>query len=89
MKRLTARETQSGPDGPGRGLVPAVAEHLEGSHAFLIAAYHLAIDQAGPDLEMVHRLSHERVAGPRSWPPRVNAHGIAPAMSRKPSCLIS
>jgi hypothetical protein len=38
----------------GLGFVPAMAEQVEGSHAVLIAAHHLTIDQAGPHLEVVH-----------------------------------
>ena len=34
----------------GRRLVPAMAKHLEGSHALLIAAHNLAVDQTGPHL---------------------------------------
>ena len=29
----------------------------------LVAAHHLAVDQAGPHLEVVHSLHHERVTG--------------------------
>ena len=37
-------------------LVPPVAEQLEGSHPLLVAAHHLAVDQAGPHLQVVHGL---------------------------------
>jgi hypothetical protein len=35
---------------------------MEGSHTPLVAAHHLAIDQARPDLEVGHGLDHEREA---------------------------
>ena len=44
-------------------LVPPVAEQLEGSQPALVTAHHLAVDQAGPDLEVVHRLDDQRIAG--------------------------
>jgi hypothetical protein len=62
------------------GLVPAMAEQLKGGQPSLIAAHHLAIDQAGPHLEVVHRLDHEReavrpvIASPGDQP---DAHGVA------------
>ena len=50
------------------------------SHSPLVAAHHLAVDQAGPDLEVVHGLDHERVAvrpvvAPAGDQP--DAHGVA------------
>ena len=39
-----------------------MAEKLEGSHALLVTAHHLAVDQAGPHLEVVHGLDHQRIA---------------------------
>ena len=44
-------------------VVPTVAEQLKGSHAHLVATHHLAVDQAGTHLEVVHRLDHQRKAG--------------------------
>ena len=41
------------------GLVAPVAEQLKGSPAFLIATHHLAVDEAGPNLAMVHGLHDE------------------------------
>ena len=38
------------------GLIAASAQHMEGSHAPLIAAHRLAVDQAGAHLEVVHGL---------------------------------
>jgi hypothetical protein len=40
------------------GLVPPVAEQLEGSDAIVVATDDLAVDQAGAHLEVVHRLDH-------------------------------
>ena len=62
-------------------LVPAVAEQLEGGQPPLVAAHHLAVDQAGPHLEVVHGLDHQRVAlrpvvAPAGDQP--DAHGVAP-----------
>ena len=37
--------------------------HLEGSHAPLVAADDLAVDQAGPDLEVVHGLHDQGGSG--------------------------
>jgi len=39
-----------------------VAKELEGSHALVVAAHNLAVDQAGAHLEVVHGLDHEREA---------------------------
>jgi hypothetical protein len=39
-----------------------MAEKLKGSHALLVTAHDLAVDQAGPRLEMVHRFDHQRIA---------------------------
>jgi hypothetical protein len=36
-----------------------MAEKLKGSHALLVTAHDLAVDQAGAHLEVVHRLHHE------------------------------
>jgi hypothetical protein len=62
-------------------LVPPVAQELEGGHALLITTHHLAVDQAGPDLEVIHGLGHQRVAvRPVVTPPgnQPDAYGIAP-----------
>ena len=40
-----------------------MAEYMEGSHAPLVAALHLAVDQAGAHLEVVHCRHHQREAG--------------------------
>ena len=40
-----------------------MAEELEGGHPLLVTTHHLAIDQTGPHLEVVHGLNHERGAG--------------------------
>ena len=42
----------------GRPAVQNCTEHMEGSHALLVTTHHLAVDQAGPHLEVVHRLDH-------------------------------
>ena len=39
-------------------LVVAAAKYGERGHAPLVAAHHLAVDQAGAHLEVVHRLDH-------------------------------
>jgi len=69
-----------------------MAEQLEGSHAVLIATHDFTVDQAGPDLEMIHGLHDEGVAGRPVVALRVISRmptGSCRAMSRKPSCLIS
>jgi hypothetical protein len=54
---------------------------MEGSHASLVAARDLAVDQAGPHLQVVHRLHDQReahrpvVAAPGDQP---EADGISP-----------
>jgi hypothetical protein len=71
------------------GLIPTVAEQLEGGHAVLIAAHHLAIDQARTHLEMVHGLHHERVADCPVVTPagdQSDAHGIA--TGHKPETIV-
>jgi hypothetical protein len=53
----------------------------EGSHALLIATHDLAVDQAGPHLEVVHGLDHQRVAGRPVVPSardQPDAHGVPP-----------
>ncbi len=40
-----------------------MAEQLKGSQALLITTHHLAVDQAGTHLEVVHGLDHQRIAG--------------------------
>jgi hypothetical protein len=57
-----------------------------------ITAHHLAVDQAGPDFEVVNGLDHERVAlrpvvAPAGDQP--NAHRIAPGHEPKPIVLES
>ena len=72
--------------------VSAMAEQLEGGHALLIATHDLAVDQARPDLKVVHGLHDEWVAVRRIVAPtgdKPDAHRVPRAMSRKPSCLIS
>jgi hypothetical protein len=76
----------------GLGLVPPMAEQLEGRHALLIATHDHAVDQARSHLEVVHGLDDEGVAAR----PVVAVAGDEPdprgsrrAISRKPSCLIS
>ena len=65
----------------GVGLVAAAAQDVEPRQPALVAAHHLAVDQAGPHLEVVHGLDHERkavrpvVAAPGNQP---DADGIAP-----------
>jgi hypothetical protein len=36
-----------------------MAEELEGGHPLLVTTHHLAVEQIGPHLEVVHRLHHE------------------------------
>ena len=43
-------------------LVPPMPEQLEYGKALIITAHHLAVDQAGPDLEVVHGLDHEGIS---------------------------
>ena len=53
---------------------------VEGGQPLLVATHHLAVDQAGPHLEMVHGLDHQRKAvGPVIAPPgdQPDANGIA------------
>ena len=45
-----------------RCLVAAAAQDVEAGEPVLVAAHHLAVDQAGPHLEVVHGLDHEREA---------------------------
>ena len=65
----------------GVHLVPAAAQDVEPGEPALVAAHHLPVDQAGPHLEVVHGLDHEReavrpvVAAPGNQP---DADGIAP-----------
>jgi hypothetical protein len=47
----------------GIHLVAAPAENVKAGEPALVAARDLAVDQAGPHLEVVHRLHHKRVAG--------------------------
>ena len=75
----------------GRRLVPAMAKHLEGSHALLIAAHNLAVDQTGPHLEVVHCLN-DKQRFVQSLPLRVIRRmptGSRRAIRRNPSCFIS
>jgi hypothetical protein len=65
-------------------------QELERSHSLLVTAHHLAVDQAGAHLEVVHSLNHERVA----LRPVVahagdepDAHGVAPGHEPKPIVL--
>ena len=63
-----------------------MAEQLERSHALLVAAHHLAVDQAGPHLEVVHGLDHQRIAlrpvvAPAGDQP--DADGVAPGHEPK------
>jgi len=44
------------------GLVPPMTQELEWSHSLRVTTHHLAVDQAGPHLEVVHGFDHERVA---------------------------
>jgi hypothetical protein len=44
----------------GTRLVPPATERREDCQTPLIAAHHLAIDQAGPHLEVIHGLDHQR-----------------------------
>ena len=65
----------------GDRLVPAAAQDVEPGEPALVAADHLPVDQAGPHLEVVHGLDHEReavrpvIAAPGNQP---DADGIAP-----------
>ena len=65
----------------GVDLVAAAAQDVEPGEPALVAAHHLAVDEAGPHLEVVHGLDHEReavrpvVAAPGNQP---DADGIAP-----------
>jgi hypothetical protein len=58
-----------------------MAEELEGGHPLLVTTHHLAIDQTGLHLEVVHGLDHEGeavrpvVAAPGNQP---DADGVAP-----------
>ena len=52
----------------GDCLVAAVAQDVEPGQSALVAAHHLAVDQAGPHLEVVHGLDHEREAVDQSLP---------------------
>jgi hypothetical protein len=63
-------------------LVSPVPEYMEGCHTSLIAAHYLAIDQAGPHLEVVHGRRHQRIAlrpVVTSAGDQTDAHRIAPA----------
>ena len=58
-----------------------MAEQLEGGHALLIATHDLAVDQAGPDLKVVHGLHDEWVAVRRIVAPtgdKPDAHRVPP-----------
>ena len=71
-------------------LVPPMAQELERSHSLLITTNDLAIDQAGPHLEVIHGLDHERVAGRPVVAPAGNqpdAHGIAAGHEPEPVVL--
>jgi hypothetical protein len=46
----------------GGGLIPALAQELENGQAPLIAANDFPVDQAGPHLQIVHGLGHEKEA---------------------------
>ena len=46
----------------GVDLVPPPAKDVKGRHAPLVGAHHLAVDQARPNLEMVHRFDDKRKA---------------------------
>ena len=64
----------------GRPAVQNCTEHMEGSHPLLVTTHHLAVDQAGPHIEVIHGLDHKRVAlrpvvAPAGDQP--DAHGIA------------
>ena len=54
------------------GLVPPVAKQLESGQPPFVTAHHLAIDQAGPDREVVHGLPDqelvEQTVGPALAP---------------------
>ena len=53
---------------------------MEVSHTPRITAQHLAVDQAGPDLEVVHSLNDERIARRpvvTSTGDQPDAHGVA------------
>jgi hypothetical protein len=57
-----------------------MAQELERSHSLRITTHHLAVDQAGPHIEVIHGLDHKRVAlrpvvAPAGDQP--DAHGIA------------
>ena len=71
------------------GARSGVAKQLERSHALLIAAHHLAVDQAGPHLEVVHRLDDEWVALRPVFAPAGNqpdAHGVP--TSHQPEAVV-
>jgi hypothetical protein len=72
----------------GRRRRPAVRSACGGadevSHTPRITAYRLAVDQAGPDLEVLHSLDDERIARRpvvTSTGDQPDAHGVATAMS--------
>jgi hypothetical protein len=66
------------------GFVPPPAEHVNGGHALLIAAHHLTVDQAGPDLEMVTASTTRGKRAAQSLPRRVSRRmpGSRRAISR-------
>ena len=63
------------------GLVPSMAQKLERSHSLLVTAHHLAVDHAGPHLEVVHGFHDKRVAARPVVPSagdQPDAHRVAP-----------
>ena len=50
----------------GRRLVPAMAKHLEGSHALLIAAHLFTVD-VGLDRQPAAESSHHRLGRCKAW----------------------
>jgi hypothetical protein len=69
-----------------------VEGQMEVSHTPRITAHHLAVAQAGPDLEVVHSLDDERIARRpvvTSTGDQPDALGVATGHEPEPSCLIS
>jgi hypothetical protein len=72
-------------------LFPSAAQEKD-SQSSLVAAHHLAVDQAGANLEVVHGLDHQRVALRPVVAPagnQANAHRIAAGHKPETAALIS
>ena len=74
------------------GARSAMAQELERSHSLRITTHHLAVDQAGPHIEVIHGLDHKRVAlrpvvAPAGDQP--DAHRVAAGHQPETAVLIS